>query len=241
VRERIVDVRQQEFMFSFSPTKRTSRTRAQTTRQTRLDRYFEVLMQRLSLGHNASTDGKPCALGVTACGEGQGVSTVAARLAVAVAQSGGGPVVLVDASAQRPSVGKRFDAESSRGLADVLEGTESLFDCLVDSPIDDLSLLLPGASMQPTSCVDPTALEQLVDSLTHVFPRVIVDLPQAIDSPLCHAWAEQLDGVLLVIEAERVPPELAQRACQQLAAAKANVVGVVYNKSPRRLKRDDGA
>src|SRR5262249_37183572 len=61
---------------------------------------------------------------------GDGKSTIAANLAIAIAQSGKG-VVLVDADLRRPRVGPLFGvAPGTAGLTSVISGTAELGGCL---------------------------------------------------------------------------------------------------------------
>jgi non-specific protein-tyrosine kinase len=69
-----------------------------------------------------------------------------------------------------------------------------------------------------------------LDNLKHVFHLVIFDLPPARELTTCFAMASQLDGVLLVIEAEKSRRDAARRTVQLLARVDAKVLGVVFNK-----------
>jgi len=63
---------------------------------------------------------------------------------------------------------------------------------------------------------------------------ILFDLPLANELTCCFALASRLDGVLLVVEAERVPRQKALRAKRGLDQAKVNILGAVYNKQFRK-------
>lgn len=71
---------------------------------------------------------------VTSASGGEGKSTVAADLAVALARAGSN-VVLCDLDSRVPSVGERFGLGDRRGLAEVVTSVESVEGALVNVPL----------------------------------------------------------------------------------------------------------
>jgi Mrp family chromosome partitioning ATPase len=72
-----------------------------------------------------------------------------------------------------------------------------------------------------------------METMKRQFRLIVFDLPPIATHASCMSVASTLDGVVLVIEAEKVRGQVAVRACEQLARAKVAVLGVVLNK--RRL------
>src|SRR5262249_3935934 len=79
----------------------------------------------------------------TSPNKGDGKSTIAANLAVAIAQSGK-RVVLVDGDLRRPRVHELFGVTTDVGLGPVIAGGAPLSAALSDSGIERLSLLTCG-------------------------------------------------------------------------------------------------
>jgi capsular exopolysaccharide synthesis family protein len=193
--------------------------------------HYAALVRRLRSNGSGWTGATPRVIGVTSCLTGEGVSTVAANLAVAAANVSSGPVLLVDANAHQPSVHKIFQVRAELGLTDAITGNRSAFECLVEAPISRLSLMLAGSIPKDGEVAyDPESIEELLDSLKHVFHLAIFDLPPANELTTCFAIANRLDGVLLVVEAERARHDVLRRAIQQLARIQTNILGVVFNK-----------
>ena len=86
----------------------------------------------------------------------------------------------------------------------------------------------PAGGRCPLS--DMAGLPSLIKELTSDFELVVVDLPPASQSSAGLRLAGLLDGVLLVIEAERVRREDARRVSDLLVRAGAHPRGVVLNK-----------
>ncbi len=161
------------------------------------------------------------------------MTTVAVNLAIAAAAVSRGPILLVDANVRRPFVQQVFkvQSQSGEGLVDAVLGRAGVFDCIVESPIGNLSLLLSGRTTDNREPVYGAApIEDLLDSIKHVFPLIFFDLPPATDMTACFALAGRLDGVVLVIEADRVERQVAERAKRRLLETNAKILGVVFNK-----------
>jgi Mrp family chromosome partitioning ATPase len=167
-------------------------------------------------------------VGVTSCGAGEGVSTVATNLAVAAAHSCARPALLLDLSGKPPS--PQLASRRELGLHKEVAPDSRPSERAVASLTANLSFL----SMQETRVsrglwTGGAKVDELLRELERDFDFIVVDLPRA-DSSLCFAVAEMLDGLLLVVEAQRTDGEAAARATQRLGHANATVLGVILNK-----------
>ena len=177
-------------------------------------------------------------IGVTSCSRGEGVTTIATNLAISAAREGSGPIVLVDANVNSPAVHRHFRVRRSPGFAEVLRGEVEVEAGLADSRFADLSLLTAGTHLASSPLAyGPAALAELLGWLKQAFSYVIVDLPVADELSPCYELAGKLDGVVLVIEADRVRSQVARHAVEKLAESRANVLGVVFNKRKQYVPR----
>ena len=177
----------------------------------------------------------PKSIGVTGCGPGAGVSTVASNLAIAAADIGDQPVLLLDLSVGRASASARFRMTGDLGLHDALANSRVAACYAKPTPVPNLSLLGTNSVADAQMAnVDSTKVNDLMRSLENEFGFIVVDMP-TVESSLCFVTAGLLNGVLLVIEAERTRLETAARAKQRLIDARANVLGVILNKYSQHL------
>jgi Mrp family chromosome partitioning ATPase len=168
-------------------------------------------------------------VGVTSCHPGAGVSTVAANLAVAAAQTGTTPVVLVDLSGQASRLGEKLSLDGDLGLLHALGGAVSAGECVRATAIENLSLLGLGRGESASlSSFDGKGIVELLYELERDFSFVVIDLPPA-DSGLCFSLAGVLNGVLLVMDGQSTPSHLAARAKHRLHHANAALLGVILN------------
>jgi capsular exopolysaccharide synthesis family protein len=192
---------------------------------------FRTLWRRLLGPRNgAVTAGQT--LGVTSCLRGEGVSTVAAGLAAAAAVDGQS-LVLVDANLERPALHRVFHLDSSPGLADALRGDARLEELVQASTLTNLSILTAGTIQSSGAwCCESSMLTALVQALKRAFPLVLFDLPALETGSITTACAGLLDGLLLVVEAQRAPWKVVQREKELLTRAGVPLIGAVLNKRP---------
>ncbi|MBI2824600.1 MAG: CpsD/CapB family tyrosine-protein kinase [Planctomycetia bacterium] len=199
-----------------------------------LSERYQALVQRLRAAGDLSVNVVKT-LGVTSCASGAGATTMAANLAVAAAQIGQEPVLLVDLNIARPALAARFGMSRELGLHEALVEGQPPSDCVKPTPIANLSLLAADRAGDPDALrADRSRINHVLESLERDFGFIVVDLP-ATESSLCFATAGLLDAVLLVMEAERTRLESAVQAKERLLHAQANVLGVILNKRPQHI------
>jgi len=195
----------------------------------RLSGHYEALFRQLRFLHGSESE-SPRTLGVTSCESGEGVSTVAVNLAVSGAHSGC-RVLLVDANTISPSLARTLLVAPRPGLAELLMGEADLKECIYTTATERLSVLPAGPlSAADRADYDWKRLRPIIDQLTADHELVIFDLPPVNALSPCPMIASLLDGVLLVVEAERTGGDAALRGKRQLSAAHAKLLGVVLNK-----------
>jgi capsular exopolysaccharide synthesis family protein len=170
-------------------------------------------------------------LGITSCYAGEGVSAVAAQLAATAALESGGRVLLLDCNLPCPSVHQTFGVPSRPGLMECLRQGERLPEAIQPTVVRNLWVMATGELRgSPARAYDSPALPALLKDLEGDFDLVVCDMPTAARASCVTRVARHLDGVLLVVEAERVYCQVAKRAKELLLAAGASVLGVVLNK-----------
>jgi capsular exopolysaccharide synthesis family protein len=165
---------------------------------------------------------------VTSPGAGDGKSITAANLALTMAQELQRTVVLVDTDLRGATVHSLFGLERGPGLAEVLSGTASLDDALVDLPEHGLAILPAGETPSfPAELLGSAAMRRLADTLRNRFDRIVFDAPAV--SPLADTGmlAPIADGVVMVVRAGVTKRPALDDALQAFDEHK--VLGVVLN------------
>lgn len=168
---------------------------------------------------------------VTSSVVGEGKSTVAANLAVTLAQRPNQRVLLLDGDLHRPVLATLFGVVPGPGLGEWWDNRPQ--DSLPPLyRINDWRLwLLPAGSVsRPVDLLLSPRISALLAAFAKVFDWVVVDSPPLL--PLADAahWARLADGTLLVVRAG-VPPRTAmERGLESLDRAR--LIGVVLNEAP---------
>jgi polysaccharide biosynthesis transport protein len=182
-----------------------------------------------------SVDQEVRALVITSSIAGEGKTTTAANLAIAMAQ-GGENVVLVDADLRRPSIAELFGLPSGVGLTTVLVGDVPVEDA-VQTWRDDLNLsVLTSGPLppNPSELIGSHRMAELITQLTSVGFMVVVDSPPLLPVTDAAVLARLTGGALVVTRIGSTRIEQLGAAVEALRTAGATVLGVVANRLPRR-------
>lgn len=169
---------------------------------------------------------------MTSCVYGVGKSVTAANLAVTCADDGR-EVLLVDADLRRPRVAQYWDLAPSGGLADVLAGTANLDDCLLDCPVERLTLLPSGhLPSDPAHIIGSPAMTDLLVRLRHRFDVIIIDTPPLLPVTDAAIAARQADGAVVVVRHGKTRLAHVTSAADSLDSAGARILGCIINMAP---------
>ncbi|MEM7316214.1 MAG: CpsD/CapB family tyrosine-protein kinase [Planctomycetota bacterium] len=177
-------------------------------------------------------------LGISGCDRRVGVSTIAGNLALRAAEMSLGKVLLVDANLNNPKQASNFRLGNHEGLADVLTGSAEWGHSLGNGAAENLSILSAGKyrSVQRVA-MTPDLLKGLMNELKEEFDLIIMDLPPVRSSGRSMLLAGQVDGALLVLNAQDTRARDAESAIETLRDSRVEIVGTVLNRAKRTLPR----
>lgn len=171
---------------------------------------------------------------ITSSLPGEGKTTTATNLAIAMAEAGQ-TVVLVDADLRRPRVNEYLGLERNAGLTTALVGTADVNDLLQPWGDHDLYVLTSGQiPPNPSELLGSSPMKALITRLEQAFDAVIIDAPPLLPVTDATVLAQQVGGVVLVIGASRVSSPDLQKSMAALEMIDADVLGVVLNLVPAK-------
>jgi polysaccharide biosynthesis transport protein len=175
-------------------------------------------------------------LTVTSPEQGDGKSTVALNIALALNELEG-PVVLVDGDLRRPSVHAKLHLPNERGISDVVVGACSVTDAVQIHKRTGLAVLTSGtATPNPIKLLESRRFDEVLDELyTHY--KVLVFDGAALSTNLDSAvLARRTTGTVLVVSQGSSDLRAASSALTRLTRMGArNILGFVMNRvDPRR-------
>lgn len=172
---------------------------------------------------------------VTSAGPGEGKSTIAANLAVAMAQAGK-RIVLVDADLRRPSMHKIFGLTNNVGLSDLfLEEPPALDDVLQKTGVSGLRVLTSGKiPPNPAEMLDSKLMNEIITNLRRESDMVVFDSPPLLAVSDASIIGARCSGAVLVIDAGHTRSEIAERAVDSLGKADIHLYGAVLNRQSEK-------
>lgn len=175
------------------------------------------------------------ALLVTSANPGEGKTTTAANLAVAMAQAGK-RVVLVDADLRRPSMHRLFNLSNDKGLSALfLEDAPLLEDLLLPTSVPGLFVLPAGGPPpNPAEMLDSKRMNNLLSQLREQSDMVVLDSPPLLVVTDASILASRCSGALLVVDSGHTRTEAGRKVVEALSRSQVKVVGVVLNRVSSR-------
>lgn len=160
---------------------------------------------------------------------GEGNPQVFADFGLALAGLGE-RVVLVDTDLRNPVLHELFGVEKSPGISELLSNKYRLNQVMHDVERYDLRVITGGGSVSnPFPLLDLPTLSGLIDEMKADAEWILFNSPPVSACNDAITLSNKVDGVVLVVQAERTRWEVAQSAKERLQGGNANVLGVVLN------------
>jgi capsular exopolysaccharide synthesis family protein len=169
---------------------------------------------------------------ITSPNPADGKSTVAANLAVALAQSGQ-RVALVDADLRKPSLHKLFDLSQRVGTTTVLLDHADVHDAL-QQPGPGLPAVLTAGQLppNPSELLGSRRMANLLAQLRAAYEVVLVDCAPLLPVTDPMVVSQFADGVLLIARSAATTRDHAAAVKAACSKAGATIFGAVLNASP---------
>ena len=171
----------------------------------------------------------PCVIVISSGNRGEGKTTTALNLCLALSEIGGGRVLLIDGDLLCPNVALRAGLDAKRGLLDALDAESNLDEAVYETRIPNLDILPTRAIA--SSDHSESALHQktpaLLKRLRSHYRFIVIDTPPVLAGSYAAAFGKCADGVLLVAQLERTSRHVVKRAQEELTKAGARVLGCI--------------
>lgn len=167
---------------------------------------------------------------VTSPAAGDGKSTLASNLAIAMAQAGQ-KTILLDADFRKPMQHTIFEVQNDRGgLSAVLAGQMKLGPAIQATSVKGLSLLSCGPRVaNPSEILNSQRFTALLERLAEAYDRIVVDAPPVTAVADAQILGAVCDVTILVLRAGKSTRKIGQRAIDGLQRVGAHLLGAVVN------------
>jgi capsular exopolysaccharide synthesis family protein len=166
---------------------------------------------------------------VTSPSPGDGKSTVASNLSIAMAQAGG-RILLLDADCRRPMQQRIFALKSGAGLSTILTGTSTIESAIQPSGVPNLDILPCGPlPTNPAEVMNSLEFSQLLDELGSRYDQIVLDSPPVVPVTDSRILSACCDVTIVVLRAEKSNRRLGKYAVEALRNVGGSILGAVVN------------
>ena len=176
----------------------------------------------------------------------EGKSTIAANLAVVLAQQGG-RILLIDADMRKPMQHHTFGLKRDPGLSecllgqyhwqdavkrfsDVMLGDMGIDQALLTPGLDQLEILTCGiVNANPPDLLAAPMMDTILKEVREEYDMVIIDMPPLLHTTDATILASKVDSVLLVYHIGSVVRGALKRVKTNIESVGGNVLGIILN------------
>lgn len=168
---------------------------------------------------------------ITSAIPGEGKSSVAINLAVALAENGS-KVLLMDCDLRKPMIQShlRVNGTVVGGLSSLLRGVSNLDESVYHYKERNIDVMFAGTiPPNPVELLGLPRMGELIETLGEKYDYVICDTPPVVLMTDAAVLSRFCDGVLMVIRQKYATVEQVKIAQKNLKAVGANIIGAVLN------------
>jgi succinoglycan biosynthesis transport protein ExoP len=200
----------------------------------RFSRFTEAIRSiKLAVDLNSGGVNSNRVIGFTSSLPQEGKSTIAASLALLMAQAGA-RVILVDCDLRNPSLSRRLAPNADHGILDVIAGRMTLQNAVWTDQSTNLTFL-PGVTNNHRICssdiLSADATRKLFDDLQSKYDYVLVDLTPLMPIVDTRATTGFVDCYFCVIEWGRTTSDAVKHAFRDAHKISENMLGIILNKA----------
>jgi non-specific protein-tyrosine kinase len=169
---------------------------------------------------------------VTSALPGEGKTSIAINLAIAIAKEFRHTVLLVDGDLRRQSVHKYLGCAGEKGLVDHLAGATPVSDLITWPGIEKLTLISGGRLHQESAeILGSPRMRELITGMKKRYPEryIIFDAPPILTGADVLTLAPLVDNIVVVVQAGKTSLDDVKKALQYLPQDK--ILGCVLNRS----------
>ncbi len=166
---------------------------------------------------------------ITSSGPGEGKSLTMANTALSFAQQGE-PTLVIDTDLRRPVNHHLFGFDRGPGFGELFAGTNTIDEVCREIPGTNLKVMTAGAYMpNPAELLGSKKMDAFLEELKKRYRYILFDTPPVIAVTDAAILATKLDGVVLVIRANKTTLGVSSRTLQTLRNVNARVLGCILN------------
>jgi capsular exopolysaccharide synthesis family protein len=166
----------------------------------------------------------------------EGKTLTSLNLSIVAARDFGKRVLLIEGDFKNPKIASYLELKTNDGLADIVMNNSDVRSSIITFGHDNLSILPVGRSMQNSSVVlSSTRMKDLIGTFRERYDYIFIDCPPILSLPDMNIIERLVDGIVLVVRAEKTTHDILAMASSSLQTDK--LFGLVLNDVRHPLKR----
>jgi Mrp family chromosome partitioning ATPase len=164
-----------------------------------------------------------------AASPGEGASTLSSEFALIAARVVDSRVLLVDADRTQLTTALNFNCSTDLGIFDQVQAGNPIEGSLVTAP-DNTQLQIGALCGQRSPPLSRKAMPLLYDQFRAKYEVTVIDCPAVFSDRYFELSPEAVDGIVLVVQAERNRPEIIRQAQSLIQDAGGKFIGAILNR-----------
>lgn len=160
---------------------------------------------------------------------GEGKSTTAANLAIALAQTDS-KVLLIDGDLRKPVQHKTFNTSNKNGLSNILGKMKKLDECICKTSLSNLDLLTSGPKPpNPSELLASSQTEKLLGEVSEKYDYIIIDTPPVNVVSDTLGLNKYIAGIILVLRYGATTYDDISESMKNMELSDSKIMGFVLN------------
>jgi capsular exopolysaccharide synthesis family protein len=161
---------------------------------------------------------------------GEGTSTILVNFAKEIATNGES-VIVVDTNLRNPTLHKLMNVENIDGIAEIIEKRKPLIETINKTDTENMQIITCGKQSESTlTALSTETIKPIINELKSHADWILFDSPAIQKYSDAALLANEVDGVIMVIQAEKTKWEVAQSARDNIRKGKTEILGAILNK-----------
>ena len=190
---------------------------------------------RANLGFTLSTCDKKI-FTVTSTRPGDGKSTTAANMALALA-NGGSKTLLIDGDLRKGVQSRIFGIKNRKGLSSAISRMANVEQCIYRGVENNLDILPSGpVPPNPSELLASNNMKEMLEELSKKYDTIIIDTPPVNVVTDAMEFAKKVSGTIMVVRYGKTTTDDVNEAMKKIGFCKMNLLGFILNgvKTKRR-------
>lgn len=185
---------------------------------------------RTNLEFSFTDDEEQKIIGITSSLKGEGKSITTINLAYTLAEAGK-KVLLMECDMRLPSIAKRLDLKSTKGLSNLLVGKNSADEVIQEGVLSETMDVIPAGDIPPNASelLASKRMEYTLEYLAKYYDYILLDLPPVTVVADALVASKLVSGMVVVVRQDYVGRTALAETMRQLRYVNAKVLGFVFN------------